>query len=282
MAIITTPRESYGRLFFLDNTIESTSGDIDIQIGLANSSASLLFNRNVHLAKGKTLTLQDHNTPYGNVALSMVNGVLVVGAGGLGMRVGDIELYQDTIESTAGGTNFRLGNPISTANLVIGRNTVLASGKTLTVNNYPVTTTNKNTFNPQFTDASSTFAIGGGSITGNYVVQGPICHFRINVQFSATTTYGTGQYQFTLPFPAVATTSVRGGTLHMTTGTGAPSKFHIAGIVDTADSTSVMKLYYFSTTTDLDWKYNTPNAGYWASSGSQNAHFDLTGSYHIA
>jgi hypothetical protein len=138
------------------------------------------------------------------------------------------------------------------------------------------------TYNPQFTDASGTFAIGGGLATASYVLQGLICHFRINVQFSATTTYGTGQYQFNLPFPAVATTSVRGGTLHMTTGTGAPSKFHIAGIVDTDESTTAMKLYYFATTTDLDWKYNTPNSGFWASSGSQNAEFDLSGAYQIA
>ena len=138
------------------------------------------------------------------------------------------------------------------------------------------------TFNPQFTDASGTFAIGGGAVTASYVLQGLICHFRINVQFSATTTYGTEQYQFNLPFPAASTTSVRGGTLHMTTGTGAPSKFHIAGIVDTDESTSIMKLYYFATTIDLNWKYNTPNNGYWASSGSQNAHFDLSGAYEIA
>jgi hypothetical protein len=138
------------------------------------------------------------------------------------------------------------------------------------------------TFNPQFTDASNTFAIGGGAVTASYVLQGLICHFRVNVQFSNTTTYGTGQYQITLPFPAVATTSIRGGSLHMTTGTGAPSKFHIAAITDITEGASLMKLYYFSTTTDLDWKYNTPNSGYWANSGSQNAHFDLSGAYQIA
>ena len=138
------------------------------------------------------------------------------------------------------------------------------------------------TFNPQFTDASGTFAIGGGSATASYVLQGLICHFRINVQFSATTTYGTGQYQFNLPFPSVSTVSIRGGSLHMTTGTGAPTRFHIAGITDTNDSASIMKLFYFSTTTDLDWKYNTPNSGFWASSGNKDAHFDLSGAYQIA
>ena len=137
-------------------------------------------------------------------------------------------------------------------------------------------------FNPQFKDAANTFAIGGGTSTGAYVLQGLICHFRVNIQFSNTTSYGNSQYQITLPFPAAATTSIRGGTLHMTTGTGAPSKFHIAGIVDTDEGTSLMKLYYFSTTTDLDWKFNTPNSGYWANSGNQDAHLDLSGAYQIA
>lgn len=137
-------------------------------------------------------------------------------------------------------------------------------------------------FNPQFKDAANTFAIGGGTSTGAYVLQGLICHFRVNIQFSNTTSYGNSQYQITLPFPAAATTSIRGGTLHMTTGTGAPSKFHIAGIVDTDEGASLMKLYYFSTTTDLDWKFNTPNNGYWANSGNQDAELDLSGAYQIA
>ena len=140
------------------------------------------------------------------------------------------------------------------------------------------------TFDPKFKDAANTFAIGGGTATGSYVLQGLICHFRVNIQFSNTTSYGNSQYQITLPFPAVATTSIRGGSLHMTTGTGAPSRFHIAGIVDVDDDVSAetMKLYYFSTTTDLDWKFNTPNSGYWANSGNQNAHFDISGAYQIA
>ena len=146
---------------------------------------------------------------------------------------------------------------------------------------FAITSVNS-TFNPQFKDAANTFAIGGGTATGSYVLQGLICHFRVNIVFSNTTSYGNSQYQITLPFPAEATTSVRGGTLHMTTGTGAPSKFHIAGIVDIDEGASLMKLYYFSATTDLDWKFNTPNSGYWANSGSQNAHFDLSGAYQIA
>jgi len=48
-----------GQLKFVDNTIESTSGGTNIQIGLTGSTASLLLNRNVVLATGKTLTFGD-------------------------------------------------------------------------------------------------------------------------------------------------------------------------------------------------------------------------------
>jgi hypothetical protein len=137
------------------------------------------------------------------------------------------------------------------------------------------------TFIPQFKDAANTFSIGTGIVSGSYVLQGLICHFRINILFSNTTSYGNSQYQATLPFPAAATASFRGGSLHMKTGTGAPSRFHIAGIVDVEDSDTVMKFYYFGGTTDLDWKFNTPNSGYWANSGNRDASFDITGAYQI-
>lgn len=139
-----------------------------------------------------------------------------------------------------------------------------------------------NTFNPQFKDAANTFAIGAGTVSASYVLQGSICHFRINILFSNTTSYGNSQYQATLPFPAAATSSFRGGSLHMKTGTGAPSRFHIAGIVDTEDSDTVLKFYYFGGTTDLDWKFNTPNSGYWANSGNRDTSFDILGAYEIA
>jgi len=47
-----------GQLKFVDNTIESTTPDIDIEIGLTSSSGDLLINRNVVLADTKTLTYQ--------------------------------------------------------------------------------------------------------------------------------------------------------------------------------------------------------------------------------
>ncbi len=48
-----------GQLKFVDNTIESTTGNIDIQIGLTSSTADLKLNRDVVIASGKTLTFGD-------------------------------------------------------------------------------------------------------------------------------------------------------------------------------------------------------------------------------
>jgi len=52
-----------GQLKFVDNTIESTTGNIDIQIGYTGDTGNLVLNRNVVMAAGKTL-----NT--GNVAVN--------------------------------------------------------------------------------------------------------------------------------------------------------------------------------------------------------------------
>jgi len=51
-----------GQLKFIDNTIESTTGNIDIQIGLTSSSADLKLNRNVVVAPGKSFTFGDGTT----------------------------------------------------------------------------------------------------------------------------------------------------------------------------------------------------------------------------
>jgi hypothetical protein len=48
-----------GELKFIDNTIQSVSATTNIQIGYTSDTANLLFNRNVVIASGKTLTFGD-------------------------------------------------------------------------------------------------------------------------------------------------------------------------------------------------------------------------------
>ena len=129
-------------------------------------------------------------------------------------------------------------------------------------------------FTPQFKTVSGN-TLAGTVSSGSYVLQGLICHFRINVSFAATTDFGSAsQYQFTLPFPTVSTFTARGGSLHCL---NLSAIYHIAGITDTADSTTIMKLYYTGSTTDLAWKSSTP-----VSATDTSSHFDLSGAYQIA
>jgi hypothetical protein len=128
-------------------------------------------------------------------------------------------------------------------------------------------------FNPLFTDGSGTLA--GVTATASYTMISPkICYFRVYVDFAGCTNFGTLQYQITLPFPSVETMRQAGGTLHQLTGA---AQYHIAGITDVAVSTTIHKLYYSGSTTDLAWKYNTPVGG-----TTITSHFDLSGTYQIA
>jgi len=131
-------------------------------------------------------------------------------------------------------------------------------------------------FTPQFRSNTGN-TLAGTVSTGSYVKQGPIVHFRINVDFANTTHFDTAnnQYMFTLPFPVASTITLRGGTLH---NEGTDSRYHIAGITDiedaSPDANTTMKLYYSGSTTDLAWKYSTP-----VNATTNTSHFDLSGSY---
>ena len=119
-----------GQLKFFENTIESTTGGTDIQIGLTTSTANLVLNRNVILATGKTFGLQDQLAPFTTSTLSVIGGILTV-SNAAGIQAGQIQINNNVIESTAGGTDIQIGLTTSTANLVLNRNTVIAQGKSL-------------------------------------------------------------------------------------------------------------------------------------------------------
>lgn len=134
-------------------------------------------------------------------------------------------------------------------------------------------------FDPQFRANNGNTLLGTVS-TGSYVKQGSIVHFRINVDFANTIHFDSianTQYQFTLPFPAAHTVTVRGGTLHQKGPTVANvAIYHIAGITDIEEGggNTTMNLYYSGSTTDLAWRYPTP-----VGATSNTSHFDLSGAY---
>jgi hypothetical protein len=140
-----------------------------------------------------------------------------------------------------------------------------------TINGYAAVTQNTNTFNPQFKSADGTTA--GIAVTGSYTLMNNLCWFRVYVDFTNCTNFGSAsQYQITLPFTSSHTFTTRNGHLHQTVG---DSKYHIAGInSDSGSFDNILKLYYFGSTTDLAWKSNTP-----VGATTTGSHFDICGWY---
>jgi len=72
------------------------------------------------------------------------------------------------------------------------------------------------------TGTQPTFS-GTPLFNGSYVRAGAICHFRIDVDFNNITSFGTGQYYLTLPFPAKYNYQLSDGALHdVSTGRNYP------------------------------------------------------------
>jgi hypothetical protein len=134
-------------------------------------------------------------------------------------------------------------------------------------------TTSTTSFSPNFVTNTGNVLVGMTQ-TGNYIKTGKLCYFRIYVNYANVSSFadGGGQYQITLPFPSVATISIRGGSLH---NVNTVSIYHIGGIVDVSSNASILGLYYTGSTTDLAWKNTTP-VGWFTGNTS---HFDISGIY---
>ena len=164
------------------------------------------------------------------------------------------------------GSNTFVGNQSLTGSLNI-------TGSA-TINNNNIVTVSKGTFNPQFNDTSG--SVVGVSQTGSYSLMDDVCFFRVNVDFANCTNFGTGQYQIQLPFPVNYKTTLRGGTLHQSSGSSGGTQYNITGLSTETGSTSTLLLYYTGTTSYLNWKYNTP-----VSASTTSSHFDINGTYQI-
>jgi|SRR5882757_863645 len=60
--------------------------------------------------------------------------------------------------------------------------------------------------------------IGNGSLLGAYVLAGKLVHWRWSFTSGTTTTYGSGNYVITLPFPMIAPTGYPSGLLIIQNG----------------------------------------------------------------
>jgi len=151
-----------GQLKFVDNTIESTTGAIDIQIGLTGSTASLQLNRNVVIAPGKTFTFGDGTTqssaaiqqytPTSSADSFGVTGSLVrddeniyVRTNGYGWRVIPFNNSYGSFYDTTNQAN----TPASTARAINISSTATASGVSIVSGNR-ITVDHDGIYNIQF------------------------------------------------------------------------------------------------------------------------------------
>ena len=90
---------------------------------------------NLWLGPG-TIYITDSNVASNLTAeLTVLNGVLQIN-GADQLQVGQLKFVNNTIESTTGNIDIQIGLTESTADLVLNRNTILGSDKTLTTSNY--------------------------------------------------------------------------------------------------------------------------------------------------
>ena len=73
------------------------------------------------------------------------------------------------------------------------------------------TTIGDQTYTPVWTSSGTAPAIGNGTITGRYHVINGLCTLKIDVVFGSTSTYGSGEYRFSVPVAAVAGSSGAAG-----------------------------------------------------------------------
>jgi len=90
--------------------------------------------------------------------------------------------------------------------------------------------------------------------TGTYMQYGKMVVVYLNVPFANTTSFGTGPYSVSLPFPSAHHTDIWGGTIH---NTSSEDFYSLKGHLDAGDS--VMELWAMaSTLKDEPFKFNYP------------------------
>lgn len=126
--------------------------------------------------------------------------VTIVSAGS-----GNVEIAHENAGSSAAN---RIINTVSSVN------TPLAAGKGYATYQYDGTSQRWRlinhrqgdmiTYTPVWTAVSVNPAIGNGTLTGNYLLDGSVVKFIIGLTVGSTTTFGTGLWRFSLPIAAVA------------------------------------------------------------------------------
>ena len=97
-------------------------------------------------------------------------------------------------------------------------------------------------YTPTWTADTTNPAIGNGTLTGRYIVIGKLCTYVLGLVMGSTTTYGSGNWAFSLPINAVNTDEINFyGVTHLRK-VGTANYERIAEIVP-ANSVSVINMF---------------------------------------
>lgn len=98
-------------------------------------------------------------------------------------------------------------------------------------------------YTPTWTAATSNPVLGNGTIVARYMKWGRTCTVAVEQTMGSTTTYGSGQWSWTLPFQATTTTAARIGDAQ------ALSASRIAGHIVVASGATTFSAFFPASTT---------------------------------
>lgn len=141
---------------------------------------------------------------------------------------------------------------------------IAASGFATFATGLPTNTSTLNyqsAYTPVWSTTGTAPVLGDGTLTGSYTLSGKSCTVELTFTAGSTTTFGTGQFMFTLPFPEAAGTPERANGIARLSDTG--TAFYVG--VTEASSGSAQFVIYSNATANLV-QSNSPFT--WASGDS--------------
>lgn len=92
----------------------------------------------------------------------------------------------------------------TTAPFLAGHEPTAAELATQVTNNFKALGDAWTSFTPTWTSSGTAVSLGNGVLSGVYMNTGKLCIARIFLTMGSTTTYGTGNYAFVMPFASTA------------------------------------------------------------------------------
>lgn len=124
-------------------------------------------------------------------------------------------------------------------------------------------------YTPTWTAATTAPVLGNGSIVGRYMKIGRTCWVNVEMTMGSTTTYGAGQWSWTLPFTAAASVGSRIGAAQALASTA-----RVAGhIVVSSAATTISAFFPASTSVSFLSNNGASNPFTWAAANQFRTSF---------